>query len=149
MQENKKEFILNLDKLVKRWRNNSNLFRGGCCFSAGQIAKILESKGVRYQVICWQTDNSLTSSLKTIVKTNNCNHVAIQVSVDGNKLIIGGDFFSFLTVNKRTYRFMKSKTLIESDMLGVEFDTWNNIYNRALNNKFINELNILVSECNF
>ena len=145
-QKDKKKFILNLNKLVTKWRNNANLFCGGCCFSAGQIAKILEDKGVRYQVVCWQSGNPLTISIKTVVKTCHCNHIAIQVSVDGNKLIIGGDDFSFYeTVHKRTYHFIKSKTIIESDMIGVKFGTWNHTYNRDLNNKFINELNILVS----
>lgn len=149
-QKDKKEFILNLNKLVTNWRNNANLFCGGCCFSAGQIAKILEDKGIRYQVVCWQSGNPLTISLKTIVKTNNCNHVAIQVSVNGDKIIIGGDDFSFCeTVNKRIYRFTKSKTLIESDKIGVQFDIWNPVYDRDLNNKFINELNILVLKYDF
>lgn len=143
-RKERKEFILNLDKVVKRWKNNSDLFCGGCCFSAGQIAKLLESKGIRYQVICWQSGNPLTISLKTIVKRNNCNHVAIQVSVDGDKLIIGGDFdYSFCATNKRTYHFMKSETIIESDMIGVKFDTWNHKYNRSLNNRFINALNAI------
>ena len=143
-RKERKEFILNLDKVVKRWKNNSDLFCGGCCFSAGQIAKLLESKGIRYQVICWQSGNPLTISLKTIVKRNNCNHVAIQVSVDGDKLIIGGDFdYSFCATNKRTYYFMKSETIIESDMIGVKFDTWNHKYNRSLNNRFINALNAI------
>jgi hypothetical protein len=142
-RKERKEFILNLDKVVKRWRNNSYLFCGGCCFSAGQIAKILEDKGIRYQVVCWQSGNPLTISLKTIVKTNNCNHVAIQVSVDGDKLIIGGDFDSWWTTNRRTYRFMKSKTIIDSDKIGVKFDTWNHRYDRSLNNRFINALNAI------
>lgn len=139
-RKERKEFILNLDKVVKRWKNNSYLFCGVCCFSAGQIAKILEDKGIRYQVICWQSGNPLTISLKTIVKTNNCNHIAIQVSVDGDKIIIGGDFDSWWTTNRRTYRFMKSKTIIDSDKIGVKFDTWNHMYNRNLNNRFINAL---------
>lgn len=142
-RKERKEFILNLDKVVKRWRNNSYLFCGGCCFSAGQIAKLLESKGIRYNVICWQSGDPFTMSLETIVKENNCNHVAIQVSVDGNKLIIGGDFDSWLVTNKRTYRFMRSKKIIECDLVGVKFDTWNYKYDRSLNNRFINALNAI------
>lgn len=144
-QKDKKEFLLTLNELVTRWRNTSHLFCGGCCFSAGQIAKILEDKGIRYQVICWQSGNPLTISLKTIVKTNNCNHVAIQVSVDGDKLIIGGDFHSFDATNKRTYYFTKSNSIIESDIIGAQLDLWNHTYDRRLNDQFINELNNLVS----
>lgn len=144
-QKEKKEFILNLDKLVTRWRYTSHLFCGGCCFAAGQIAKLLENKGIRYQVICWQSGNPLTISLKTVVKTNNCYHVAIQVSVDGKNLIIGGDFHSMYTTNKRTYYFMRSNSIIESDIIGAKLNLWNHIYKRSLNNKFIYELNNLVS----
>lgn len=82
-------------------------------------------------------------SLETIVKENNCNHVAIQVSVDGDKLIIGGDFFSFFTTNERTYRFMRSKKIIDCDLVGVKFDTWNYKYDRKLNNRFINAINAI------
>ena len=142
-RKERKEFILNLDKVVKRWKNNSDLFRGGCCFSAGQIAKLLESKGIRYQVICWHSGNRFTMSLETIVKENNCNHVAIQVSVDGEKFIIGGDFNSWVTRYKRTYRFMRSQTIIDCDLVGVKFETWNYRYNRKLNNRFINDLNAI------
>lgn len=144
-----KEFILNLDTLVKKWRINYNLFCGGCCFSAGQIAKILEDKGIRYQVICWHTGNLFTISFKTIVKKIKCNHVAIKVSIDGKNLIIGGTVKYREPVNKRTYYFMNSKTLITSDMIGAELETWNHVYNRDLNDKFINELNILTSKYNF
>ena len=142
-RKERKEFILNLDKVVKRWRNNSNLFCGGCCFSAGQIAKLLESKGIRYQVICWSSGDPFTMSLETIVRENNCNHVAIQVSVDGKKLIIGGDFDSWYAKYIRTYRSMCSKEIIECDLFGVKFDTWNYRYNRKLNKRFINVLNAI------
>ena len=46
-RKERKEYILNLDKVVKRWKRNSTLFCGGCCFSAGQIAKLLEAKNIR------------------------------------------------------------------------------------------------------
>lgn len=144
-QKDKKEFLLNLDKLVTEWRKNANLFCGGCCFSAGQIAKILEDKGIRYQVICWQSGYSLITSLKNIVKNNHCDHVAIQVSVDGKNLIIGGDFHSQYTKSKKTYYFTRSNSIIESDIIGAKLNLWNHIYDRRLNNKFINELNTLVS----
>ena len=142
-RQERKEFILNLDKVVKRWKNYSDLFCGGCCFSAGQIAKLLESKCIRYQVICWQSGDPFTMSLEKIVRENNCNHVAIQVSVDGEKFIIGGDFYSFFATNKRTYRFMSSKKIIECDLVGVKFDTWNYRYDRKLNNRFINAINAI------
>jgi hypothetical protein len=140
-----KEFLLDLDKLVKKWRHNANLFCGGCCFSAGQIAKILEKKGIRYQVICWQAGGLPIASLKSIVKNNHCNHVAIQVSLDGEKFIIGGDFHSLSTTNKRIYYFTKSNSIIDSDIIGAKLNTWNHVYDRRLNNKFIDELTILVS----
>lgn len=148
-QEEKKEFILTLNELVIRWRNTSHLFCGGCCFSAGQIAKILEDKGIRYQVICWQSGGSLITSLKNIVKNNYCHHVAIQVSFNGENLIIGGDFHSWRTTNKRTFYFIKSNSIIKSDLIGVELDNWNHVYDRRLNQQFINDLNILVSGYDF
>ena len=144
MTQKEKEFILNLDKLVTRWRYTSHLFCGGCCFAAGQIAKLLESKGIRYQVICWQSGNPLTISLRTVIKTNNCCHVAIQVSLDGKNLIIGGNFHSTDRTNKRTYYFTKSNSIIESDIIGAKLDLWNHRYQRDLNNHFIYELNRLV-----
>lgn len=145
IQKDKKEFLLILNELVTRWRNDSHLFCGGCCFSAGQIAKILEDKSIRYQVICWQSGGSLITSLKNIVKNRHCNHVAIQVSIDGENLIIGGDFHHWSTINRRTYYFTRSNSIIESDIIGAKLDTWNHTYDRRLNDQFINELNNLVS----
>lgn len=145
IQKDKKEFILTLNELVTRWRNVSHLFCGGCCFSAGQIAKILENKGIRYQVICWHSGGLSITSLKNIVKNNHCYHVAIQVSLDGENLIIGGNFHSLCPTNKRTYYFTKSHSIIKSDLIGAELDLWNHTYDRKLNDQFINELNSLVS----
>lgn len=148
-QEEKKEFIIALNELIIRWRKTFNLFCGGCCFSAGQIAKILENKGIRYQVICWQSGGSLITSLKNIVKNNQCYHVAIQVSFNGENLIIGDDFHSWHPLNKRTFYFTKSNSIIKSDLIGVELDHWNHVYDRRLNQQFIDDLNILVLRYNF
>lgn len=148
-QEEKKEFIIALNELVIRWCKTLHLFCGGCCFSTGQIAKILENKGIRYQVICWQSGNSLINSLKNIVKNNQCYHVAIQVSFNGKNLIIGDDFHSWHPLNKRTFYFTKSNSIIKSDLIGVELDHWNHVYDRRLNQQFIDDLNILVLRYNF
>jgi hypothetical protein len=136
----RREYIINLDKVVKRWRRNSRLFCGGCCFSAGQIAKLLERKNIRYQVICWECGYNNETDLKKIIKENNCCHVAIQVSVDGNYYIIGGNFGAPWVTNIITYKRIRSKQLIEYDLYGDRCGTWNSAYNRNLNNRFINIL---------
>ena len=145
-RKERKEYILNLDKVVRRWRNNSNLFCGGCCFSAGQIATLLEKKGIGYKVICWQCGDPNEKSLKEIIVTNKCCHIAIQVSLDGRKFIIGGDFPSLWATNVRTYTTISSNTIIDCDMLGVKHNTWNRRYNRRLNTRFVNVLNKAVSK---
>lgn len=139
-KKERREYILNLDKVVKRWRDKSNLFSGGCCFSAGQIAKLLDKKKIRYQVICWERGYTYETNLKKIIKDNNCCHIAIQVSLDGKRFIIGGDFHSSWTTGIITYNKIKSKQLEECDLYGVTHDTWNKVYNRNLNNRFINIL---------
>ena len=139
-RKERKNYILALNKVVNKWKMNSNLFCGGCCFSAGQIAKILESKGIRYQVVCWQSGYFMENRLSVIVVSNNCCHVGIQVSLDGKPFIIGGNFFSFSCTNVRTYKGMCSKEIILCDELGVAANTWNWEYNRNLNRRFINEL---------
>lgn len=145
-RKERRDYILALDKVVNRWKKNSRLFCGGCCFSAGQIAKLLETKGIRYQVICWQSGYRNEKRLQEIVINNNCCHVAIQVSLDGQPFIIGGDFFSFWCTNTRTYKSMSSKEIIECDELGVAADTWNWAYNRKLNNRFTRVLHKAVSK---
>lgn len=145
-RKERREYILALDKVVKRWDRNSMLFCGGCCFSAGQIAKLLENKGIRYQAICWQSGRPDEVSLAEIVKTNCCCHIAIQVSLDGKKFIIGGDFPSLWATNVRTYTSISSNTIIDCDMLGVKHNTWNRRYNRRLNTRFVNVLNKAVSK---
>ena len=142
-RKERKEFILNLDKVVKRWRINSDLFCGGCCFSAGQIAKLFDEKGIRYKVICWQSGCPEIKSLERIVKENNCCHIAIQVTIGLQKNIIGGDFNSWCVSNKRTYTNIHSEKIIECDLVGVKYDTWNNRYDRNLNKRFINALNAI------
>ena len=139
----RKEYILNLDKVVRRWRTQSKLFSGGCCFSAGQIAKLLEKKGIRYQVVCWYRGDS--TDLKEIVAENNCCHIGIQVILDSKHYIIGGE--CYLPDYRKTYKNnVNSDKLVEYDLLGVTLKTWNHRYNRNLNNRFINVLNKAVSK---
>lgn len=139
----RKEYILNLDKVVRRWRDKSYLFGGGCCFSAGQIAKMLEKKGIRYRVVCWYRGES--TDLKEIVAENNCYHIGIQVILDNKHYIIGGGFY--LPESKKTYKNkVSSDKLIEYDLLGASLKTWNHYYNRSLNNRFINVLHNAVSK---
>ena len=145
-RKERRDYILALDKVVNRWKRNSKLFCGGCCFSAGQIAKLLETKGIRYQVICWQAGYLHERCLKEIVINNNCCHVAIQVSLDGQPFIIGGNFSSVWCTNTRTYKSICSKEIIECDELGVAADTWNWTYNRKLNGRFVGVLHRAVSK---
>jgi hypothetical protein len=139
-KKERREYILNLDKVVKRWRRNSKLFCGGCCFSAGQVAKLLEKKHIRYKVVCWECGYTDETNLKNIIKDNNCCHIAIQVSLDSKPYIIGGDFYGSWVTSVITYSKIKSKQLVECDLHGVKHDTWNVTYNRKLNNRFINIL---------
>ena len=145
-QKERRDYILNLDKVVRRWKTKYKLFSGGCCFSAGQIAKLLEAKGIRYQVICWQAGNPAVRSLKQIIIDNSCCHVAIQVSLDGQQFIIGGNFFSVWASNIRTYTSMRSKEIIECDIIGLECDNWNWTYNRKRNGRFTSILTKAVSK---
>lgn len=145
-RKERKDYILALDKVVCRWKKNSKLFCGGCCFSAGQIAKLLEEKGIRYQVICWQSGYYKENRLKVIITNNNCCHIGIQVSLDGQPFIIGGNFFSCWCTNTRIYKSMRSKEIIQYDELGVAADTWNNVYNRKLNGRFVRVLKSAVAK---
>lgn len=139
-RKERRDYILALDKVVNRWKRNSGLFCGGCCFSAGQIAKLLEAKGIRYQVICWQGGGSTASTLREIIEENGCCHVAIQVNLDGHPHIIGGNFMSFWVSRVRTYTKMRSQEIIECDLYGAECDNWNWRYNRKLNGRFVGVL---------
>ena len=145
-KKERREYILNLDKVVKRWSRNSKLFCGGCCFSAGQVAKLLEKKHIRYQVICWECGYTNETDLKKIIEDNNCCHVAIQVSLDGKRFIIGGDFYNSWITGIIEYKKIRSEKIIECDLYGVKCDTWNNTYNRNLNNRFIGVLNRAVEK---
>lgn len=145
-RKERKEYILNLDKVVKRWRENSYLFAGGCCFSAGQIATLLEKKGIGYKVICWQCGDFNVKNLKDIILNNDCCHVAIQVRIDNQKFIIGGNYYSGCSMNRRTYTDIKSKEIIDYDLLGHFKGCWNLTYNRNLNSRFIKTLTNAVSK---
>ena len=142
----RKEYILNLDKVVRRWRDNSNLFSGGCCFTAGQIASLLEKKHIDYQVICWQCGYVNKPDLKEVILNNDCAHVAIQVSIDNEKFIIGGSFNHFLVKSINTYTNIKSEEIVKYDMLAADEGIWNDRYNRRLNTRFTNVLNKSVSK---
>ena len=140
-RKERKEYILKLDKVVRRWRNNSNLFCGGCCFSAGQIAKLLENKGIRYDVICWHSGFSYERNLKKIIMKCECAHVGIGVNLDGEKFIIGGGFYHYTVTAIHIYNRMKSEKLIKYDLLASKKNLWNTYYNRELNGRFISILN--------
>jgi hypothetical protein len=144
-RKERKEYILNLDKVVRRWRNNSNLFCGGCCFSAGQIATLLEKKGIGYKVICWQCGDPNEKSLKEIIVTNKCCHIAIQVTINNEKFIIGGGYDVMNFYNRRVYNIDSNK-LIEYDLAGLYAGGWNRKYNRNLNSRFTKTLTNAVSK---
>lgn len=132
----RKDYILKLDKVVRRWRANSNLFCGGCCFSAGQIASLLEKKGIRYQVICWQIGNPNEKNLKDIIMNSDCCHLGIEVILNKKKYIIGGYYYNLNVTNMRSFTNIKSETIIEYDLLAAKNGVWNHRYNRSLNSRF-------------
>ena len=146
----RQEYILKLDKVVRRWRYKSDLYCGGCCFSASVIASLLEKKGIGYKVICWesnwQSDSTNVKSLKDIIMDYSCGHIAIQVILNKKKYIIGGDFYHERITKVRTFSKIKSGELSEYDSLGANNGVWNHYYNRKLNNRFINVLNNAVSK---
>lgn len=146
----RQEYILKLDKVVRRWRYKSDLFCGGCCFSAAVIASLLEKKGIGYKVICWESnwlnDGTDVKSLKDIIMDYGCGHIAIQVILNKKNYIIGGDFYHERITKVRTFSKIKSGELSEYDSLGANNGRWNHRYNRSLNNRFINVLNNAVSK---
>ncbi len=142
-RQERRNYILNLHNVTKKWRENSYLFCGGCCFSAGQIAKMLEKKHIRYKVICWQDSKCYDKSAKTLknmILRCQCLHVGIAVYLDGETFIIGGRYYNPIS-NKRILSKTKSETIIKCDIIGAELDLWNNTYNRTLNNRYIRSLN--------
>lgn len=141
-RKERRDYILNLHNVTKRWRENSKLFRGGCCFSAGQIAEMLEKKGIRYNVICWQYtsySDKTAKTLKNMILRCQCLHVGIAVYLDGETFIIGGRYYSPNSI-KRKLSKTKSETLIKCDIMGAELDLWNWEYNRNLNSRYMKSL---------
>jgi hypothetical protein len=142
----RKEYILNLDKVVRRWREKSYLFCGGCCFSAGQIASLLEKKGIRYQVVCWQRGNPNEKNLKDIIMYKNCCHLGIMVTLNKKKYLIGGYYCNLSATNIRSFTNIKSETIIEYDSLAAKNGVWNHRYNRSSNSRFKSALTASVSK---
>ena len=142
----RKDYILKLDKVVRRWRANSYLFSGGCCFSAGQIASMLDQKGIRYKVVCWQRGNPNEKNLKDIIMYKNCCHLGIQVILDKQTYLIGGYYYNLGATNIRSFTNIKSETIIEYDLLAAKNGVWNHRYNRRSNNKFKSALTASVSK---
>ena len=139
-RKERREYILALNKVVNRWKENSNLFAGGCCFSAGQIAKLLEEKDIRYQVVCWKCwDYKEKNLMETVVKAN-CVHVGIQVELDGKPFVIGGNYGGIWSCDIKIFKRMHSKQIMACDVIGLALDSWNDMYNRNLNRRFINVL---------
>ena len=145
-RKERKDYILALDKVVNRWKRNSKLFCGGCCFSAGQIAKLLETKGIRYQVVCWKAGYLNEKCLEEIIININCCHVAIQVSLDSMPFIIGGMYRGGSATDVKIFRTMYSKNIIDCDELGVVAGAWNKEYKRKLNGRFVGVLHKAVSK---
>lgn len=142
-RKERRDYILNLHRVTKRWRENSNLFCGGCCFSAGQIAEMLEKKGIKYEVVCWQShgiDNRLARTLKGMVLKSQCNHVGIAVYLDNNYFVIGGSYYGLWSVKTTILTRTDSKKLKECDRLGADLGLWNWRYNRNLNSRYMKSL---------
>lgn len=152
-KQNNKLFM-ELEDLIDRYVIEKNLFCGGCCYAAAQIAKGLEHKGIKYSVVSFQSDDAYNCrSLKSACRMDGCAHVAILVNYK-HKLMCIGDTSRVVESlnwskaiwgeNWRARRYTKVNWReLETCYYSNE---WNPTYDTRNNTRFFAEINKIFAE---
>ena len=143
--ERKRLLIWELANKVNEFVYKKYLFCGGCCFSAFVLAEILDKFGIKYRTVLFQSYDLIHEhDFNNAINSNDCDHVAIEVTLDGKQVIIGDysditkyyDTFHVEHVTRR-YRDITPKMLKKA----YYWNSWNPRYKTKNNRSFRNAMN--------
>lgn len=152
-KQNNKLFM-ELENLVDRYVMEKDLFCGGCCYAAAQIARGLDHKGIKYSVVVFQGNDAVNCrSLKSVCRMDGCAHVAIMVNYKHKLMCIGDTtrVVRCLNWNRmmwgeewRARRYTKVNwRQLEACYYGNE---WNDRYDTRNNARFFAEISRIFAE---
>ena len=120
---------------VREYVEKKNLFAGGCCYAAYLLADVLEKTGIKYKVVLFESEKTLTKDFNQSINNGGfgVNHVAIQVRTGLFPFIIGD------TSNYKRYHGRKihryddvTPHMLLHAYLGI---TWNDFYETSNNSR--------------
>lgn len=125
---------------VNEYVRERDLFRGGCCFAAYVLSDIFTRLGIRYRTVLYQDLWAMKMRrFNTVINSNCCSHVAIEVVVDGKWTIIGdcSDLVAFYNKWSMDYTVRRYKNISPIMLADAYFDNeWNDTYDIE-NNGFL------------
>ena len=145
----KSSVVNELEKIINNYVIRKRLFCGGCCYASYLLAKALKMLNIEYKVVIFQYDMALDltdfSELMSL-QADGCAHVAIEVTIAGNKHIIGtyDKIVEYFTTYGYYYKMqhydnVQPETLLEFYRMGY----WNHMYdvrNNAALSRHINSI---------
>ena len=143
--ERKRLLIWELVNKVNEFVDKKDLFCGGCCFSAFVLAEILDKFGIKYRTVLFQSHGILHErDFNNAINSDDCDHVAIEVTVDGEQIIIGDyssitNYYDTFNVKytARRYRGITPQMLSHA----YYWNSWNPRYQTENNLPFRKEMN--------
>lgn len=142
--ERKRLFIWEIVNKVNEFVHEKDLFCGGCCFAASVLAEILTRLGIKYRTVLFQGHElARVKDFDVAVNNDDCDHVAIEVTVGGEKVIIGDysaidNYYDTFDVRHSVRRYRG----ITPQMLRAAYygNSWNPRYETSNNAPFREEM---------
>jgi hypothetical protein len=129
--------IWELNQKINQYVHDHDLFCGGCCYTAYVLAAALKHAGIKYRTVIWQYLDILKErDFNNAINGNGISHVAIEVNVLGEKVILGdtSDISNFFALTGYDYRIRKYDGISPEELLnGYKKNRWNVRYNTEWN----------------
>ena len=130
-------FLWELEQKINQYVKDHDLFCGGCCYSAYVLAAALKHAGIKYRTVIWQYLDILKErDFNNAINGNGISHVAIEVNVQGKKVILGdtSEITDFFNQTGYEYRIRKYDGISPEELLnGYKKNRWNIRYNTEWN----------------
>jgi hypothetical protein len=130
-------FISELNSKVNHYVNEHHLFSGGCCYTAYCLAAALKHAGIKYRTVVWQYQDILKeNNFNKVINGKGVSHVGIEVTVRGEKVIIGdcSGIKEYFATTYQDYRVRKYDNVDPEELLeGYRNNKWNYLYNTSWN----------------
>ena len=137
------QIIEDLNRVVNKYVDNCNLFKGGCCYSAYVIAKYLKKMGITYKTVVFQDFESLNCNRFHTALNGGVAHVAIQVIYKNMKVYIGtpSAIMKYYLWTETEYRIRKYRNITPEEILkSYRNNEWNDWYDTHCNGPLMRDI---------